>query len=97
MNIAKTLTILTVTAVALVVSRPVIGADKEKAKDAKDAKAKPYPLKTCIVQDEKLDKDAYVFVYQGQEIKLCCESCKDDFNKEPAKYLKKITDAEKKK
>jgi YHS domain-containing protein len=51
---------------------------------------KPYPLKTCIVMDDALDKDAYVFVYKGQEIKLCCEGCKDDFNKKPSKYLKKL-------
>jgi hypothetical protein len=52
--------------------------------------AKPYPLKTCMVTDEDLDKDAYVFVYQGQEIKLCCKPCREDFDKEPAKYLKKL-------
>ena len=63
-------------------------ADKKDKKPA--AKAKPYPLKTCIVQDEKLDKDAYVFVYKGQEIKMCCSSCKEDFDKDPAKFLKKL-------
>jgi YHS domain-containing protein len=52
--------------------------------------AMAYPLKTCIVTDEDLDKDAYVFTYKGQEIKLCCEACKEDFNKNPSKYLKKI-------
>jgi hypothetical protein len=64
------------------------------AADAKpDAKAKPYPLKTCIVSDEKLGGDMgdpYVFTRDGQEIKLCCESCKKDFDKAPAKYLKKL-------
>jgi hypothetical protein len=57
------------------------------------AKPIPYPLKTCPVSDEKLGGDMgapYVFVYQGQEIKLCCSGCKKDFLKEPAKYLKKI-------
>jgi YHS domain-containing protein len=33
-----------------------------------------------------------VFVYQGQEIKLCCPDCKADFMKDPAKYLTKIKD-----
>jgi hypothetical protein len=63
-------------------------ADKNSA-----ARPKPYPLKTCIVSDEKLGGDhgePYVFVHQGQEIKLCCKPCLKDFNKEPAKYLKKI-------
>src|SRR5512136_796720 len=65
---------------------------------ATDAKAKPYPLKTCIVSDEKFGGDMgkpYVFVYQGQEIKLCCKGCLKDFNKEPAKYIKKLTEARK--
>ena len=60
---------------------------------ADDKKAKPYPLKTCIVSDEKLGGDhgePYVFVHEGQEIKLCCKPCLKDFNKEPAKYLKKL-------
>jgi YHS domain-containing protein len=54
------------------------------------ADAKPYPLKTCMVTDEDLDSDAYSFVYKGQEIKLCCKPCKEDFDKDPAKYLKKL-------
>lgn len=66
----------------------VSAADKKA-----DAKAKPYPLKTCVVSDEPLGGDhgePYVFVHEGQEIKLCCKPCLKDFNKEPAKYLKKI-------
>lgn len=63
------------------------------------AKAKPYPLKTCVVSDEPLGGDhgePYTFVHEGQEVKLCCKPCLKDFNKEPAKYLKKIEDAKKK-
>jgi len=64
---------------------------------AKAENAKPYPLKTCVVSGEKLDGDMgkpYVFTYQGREIKLCCNSCLKDFNKEPAKYIKKLEAAE---
>lgn len=53
-------------------------------------KPKPYPLKKCIVTDEALDKDAHSFIYKGQELKTCCKGCKDDFDAEPAKYLKKL-------
>ena len=64
-----------------------------------DKKAKPYPLKTCVVSAEeindKADMKPHVFTYQGQEVKLCCKSCLKDFNKEPAKYLKKIDEASK--
>ena len=66
------------------------------AADKKSEKAKPYPLKTCVVTDEKLGEmgDAYVFVHEGREIKLCCKSCLKDFKKDPAKYIKKIETAE---
>lgn len=80
----------------LAVSLLGFAAEKGKQDDAK--KAKPYPLKTCIVSDEKLDGDMgkpYVFVHEGQEFKLCCKNCLKDFNKEPAKYVKKLADAQK--
>ena len=66
------------------------------AADNKTEKPKPYPLKTCVVTDEKLGEmgDACVFVHEGREIKLCCKSCLKDFKKDPAKYLKKIEAAE---
>jgi YHS domain-containing protein len=56
---------------------------------------KPDKLTTCPVSGEKLDVmgKPYVFVYQGQEVKLCCSGCKKDFDKDPAKYIKKIQDA----
>jgi hypothetical protein len=55
-------------------------------------KAKPYPLKTCIVSDDELGSmgKPVAFVYNEQEIKLCCKACRKDFNKDPEKYLKKL-------
>jgi YHS domain-containing protein len=63
-----------------------------------DAKPKPYPLKTCVVSGEKLDEmgKPYVYVHEGREIKFCCKDCVKDFKKDPAKYVKKIEQAEKK-
>ena len=60
------------------------------------ANATPYPLDTCVVDGMQLGSMGapYVFVYQGQEIKLCCANCQPDFLREPAKYMKKIQDAE---
>ena len=59
--------------------------------------AKPYPLSTCLVTGEAFEHGKpYTFVHDGQEIKLCCKDCLADFNKEPAKYLKKIEDEAKK-
>jgi hypothetical protein len=66
--------------------------------DGKGAKPKPYPLQTCVVSGEKFGGDMgspHVFAYQGREIKLCCKSCLKDFNKEPAKFIKKLDEAEK--
>jgi len=56
---------------------------------------KPDKLTTCPVSGEKLGEmgKPCVFAYQGQEVKLCCPSCKKDFDKDPAKYVKKIQDA----
>lgn len=68
--------------------QPPKGGDTKEKKEA----VKPYKLTTCIVSDEKLGAmgESFVFVYQGQEIKLCCEGCKKKFDKDPAKYLKKL-------
>lgn len=68
------------------------------AAERKDDKGKkPYPLDTCIVSGEKLGSGGmktYTFVHEGQEVKLCCKSCLKDFKKDPAKYIKKIQEAE---
>jgi YHS domain-containing protein len=74
------------------------GATTPMADIAKsDAKAKTYPLDTCVVSGEKLGEmgKPYVFTHEGREVKLCCKNCLKDFKKEPAKYLKKLDEAEK--
>ena len=91
MNITKYITTI---ALAGSLLAPVVGLAADKKE-----KVKPYPLKDCIVSDEKLGGDMgkpYVFEYKGQEIQLCCKSCKKDFDKEPAKYIKKLEAAQKK-
>ena len=76
-------------------------AETGKSDSTTDSKAKAYPLDTCIVSGEKLggdpDMKPYSFVHEGQEIKLCCKSCKKKFDKDPASYLKKLKDAPAKK
>jgi hypothetical protein len=80
----------------------VFAVDAKADKDAPqkpEAKAKPYPLKTCVVSGDKLGGDMgkpYVFTYKGLEIQLCCKDCRKDFDKEPTKFMKKIAAAEKK-
>ena len=92
MKLIKPITVALLTTTFLAAPFAGIAAD---AKDAK--KAKPYTLDTCAVSDEKFEADSdmkpYVFTHEGQEIKLCCKSCQKDFNKAPAKYLKKLESA----
>ena len=79
---------------AALLAGPLAGVAAEKKPEVK-----PYKLDKCIVSDEKLGEmgKPFVFEYKGQEIKLCCKHCKRDFDKDPAKYLKKMAEAEKSK
>lgn len=59
---------------------------------------RPYPLKTCVVSGDALGGDMgdpVIYKYKGREIRFCCKNCVKDFEKDPAKYLKKLDDAEK--
>jgi YHS domain-containing protein len=62
-----------------------------------EAKPKPDLLTTCPVSGDKLGEmgKPYVFTYKDQEVKLCCKSCKSDFDKDPKKYMAKIRAADK--
>lgn len=84
----KTLTAITLAVSYLAAPLAGFAADKKAAK--------PYPLDKCIVTDEKLGEmgKPYVFTHEGREVKLCCKSCLKDFKKEPAKYVKKMEEAE---
>ena len=72
-----------------------LAADKKSA-DKANAKVTPYTLKTCVVSGDKLGEmgKPYVFTNDTREIKLCCKDCLKTFKKEPAKYVKKIEEAE---
>jgi len=61
----------------------------EKKNDAETSGSKPYPLKTCLVSGEKLSSmgEDYVFVHEGQQIKMCCKKCLKKFTANPTKYL----------
>ncbi len=71
---------------------PSAFAEKENKPKKEEIKTKSYPLKTCIVSGDPLGEmgKPVVFVYQNQEIKLCCKDCRKDFDADPAKYLKKL-------
>lgn len=73
------------------------GPDAASPGTGSAAATKPYPLQTCVVSGEKLGSmgEPVVFVHEGQEIKLCCKECMKDFKADPAKFTKKIADANK--
>jgi hypothetical protein len=90
--------VIGIAVLGLILATPVLALAGDQSPPAQAKNVKPYTLKTCIVSGEKLDGEMgkpYVFVHEGQEIKLCCKSCLKDFNKESARYLKKLAEAQK--
>ena len=51
-----------------------------------------YPLKTCVVSGQELGSmgDPVDKVYKNQLVRFCCAGCTNTFEKDPAKYTKKI-------
>lgn len=78
-------------ATGVLASLTAVGQDQKP-----EPKLKPYTLKICIVSGEKLGEmgEAYVYKYKDRELKFCCKDCVKDFNKNPAKYLKKLEQEE---
>jgi YHS domain-containing protein len=66
-------------------------AKKEEAKKA--AAGKPINAK-CPVSGKDIDPAA-VSVYEGQTIAFCCMECKGKFDKDPAKYIGKVSEFKK--
>ena len=86
--------VMTGTALLALAAMTATAADK---KDDKKPAPIPDKMTTCPVSGDKLGEmgKPYVFEYKGREVKLCCPDCKKDFEKDPAKYMKKIEAADK--
>ncbi len=98
MKLLKTVTVAALLPGLLTTPLAALATDQKHGDaESTDAKARPYPLNTGVVSDEKLRGTGkpYAFVHEGQEIKPCCKSCLKDFDKEPVKYVKKLADAQK--
>lgn len=97
----RSLPFAAITALALLLAG--CGGDKPKAEKPVDpAMAKmiaEYPLDTCVVTGEKLGGHGkpHDVVHNGKLVRFCCASCLKDFNKEPAKYIAMIDEAQAKK
>ena len=71
------------------------GESEQTAKSESTETISAYPLDYCLVSGEKLGSmgDPIVKVYDGREVKFCCNNCVKSFEKDQAKYLKKLDDA----
>jgi len=74
-----------------------LAAFTAKADDTTKPAPKPDKMTTCPVSGDKLGEmgKPYVFEYKGHEVRLCCPDCKKDFDKDPAKFMKKVEAADK--
>lgn len=94
MNIIKKL-LLTV-ALAGLTAAFMTGCACDKCNMKTSAQAKAYPLDHCLVSGEKFGDmgKTYTMDYQGQAITFCCKDCVKDFNKDPEKYMQKLSMAQ---
>ena len=51
---------------------------------------KPYPLDTCVVSGDAIDKSVPPVIYKGWEVRFCCKGCIKKFNASPDKYVAKL-------
>jgi YHS domain-containing protein len=95
-------TILLAALLPLIAARPLVSRAEDTPKAAEPTKtvtspdAGAYPLDHCIVSGEKFGGEMGAPVsynYQGRDLKFCCKGCIKDFEKNPAKYTKKLDDA----
>jgi len=47
---------------------------------------------TCPIMKRPIDKQFFAD-YQGKRVYFCCSACVKEFEKDPAKYVKKLEDA----
>ena len=54
-----------------------------------------YPLSKCVVSGENLGEHGtpVKVTSEGTDVYFCCKSCLKDFNKDPKKFVKMVTDA----
>lgn len=80
--------------VAIAVSGTLFGhGDKKHAKKEETGVPKTYPLKKCVVSDDPFDHGKAIMVSsKGTDVYLCCKECVKDFNADPEKFTKMVTD-----
>ena len=98
--IKSSATALALTVAFGVSTMPVFGHEgeehKKSAPHAATAVPNDYPLKKCVVSEDKLGehgKPVKVTAPDGTDVYLCCKDCKKEFDKDPAKFAKMVKDA----
>jgi len=66
--------------IALCLAGPVLAAKKSSAGS---------PQQFCPVMGGKINKDLYAD-HEGKRVYFCCPGCREQFLKDPAKYIKKL-------
>ena len=87
---------LTAALVAALISTTAFAHEGEDhAKGGASGLPKTYPLKTCVVSDDKLGAHGKVVKvsHDGTDVYLCCKDCVKDFNKDPDKFTKMVKKA----
>lgn len=78
---------------AIIAKEQAAAPAKDGEKQGKDKKEKELNTKCPVSGD---DADATITKeYKGRTIAFCCEDCLKDFDKNPAKYIKKLDEMEK--
>lgn len=75
-----------------VVVDPMSGLAAESARPS----LKPYLLDRCFVSGKAFGEDRVELEQAGRIIRLCCEDCEADFEKNPSFYVSKLEAEEKK-
>jgi Uncharacterized conserved protein len=67
---------------------------QEKSKKVTAGKVeKSKPVNTvCPVSGEQIENDKVTVAYEGKTYALCCKSCLKKFQKDPAKYIGKLSE-----
>lgn len=78
--------------IALTIARTTMADEIERQANAIVSERTEYPLDFCIVSGEKLGSmgEQVVRLYDGREVRFCCESCVKPFEKDKKKWLKKL-------
>ena len=65
----------------------------DSSNPAASINATSYPLDVCVVSGEKLGSmgNPHVITHDGVEVRFCCKNCLPEFEKDPAKFVAKLS------